>query len=301
LTRSRLVALAALAALTLVGGLVGPIPTTSAAPAVSVATTGPRVFSNTTAITIHDKGAATPYPSTIQVTGLTTEILDVDVTLKRYSHTCPWDVAVLLVAPTGERSLLMADLGSGLGCPEAVNADVTFDDAATDPVPYPPTTGTWAPLDGEPTEDDVFPAPAPAGGSHPTSLGVFNGLIGNGTWSLYVLDENGGDAGSISGGWSLSITSVPDTTAPDTIITKAPRKKSTKRKARIKFVSTEPGSTFRCSLDGAKPKPCTSPVKYKRLEVGKHKFKVYAVDAAGNADPTPDKVKFKVKRKKPAR
>ena len=39
---------------------------------------------------------------------------------------------------------------------------------------------------------------------------------------------------------------------------------------------------------------CTSPKKYKGLQPGKYKFEVRAVDAAGNADPTPDKDKFKV-------
>ena len=39
---------------------------------------------------------------------------------------------------------------------------------------------------------------------------------------------------------------------------------------------------------------CDSPRKYKRLDEGKFKFKVRAIDAAGNADPTPAKDKFKV-------
>jgi hypothetical protein len=39
-------------------------------------------------------------------------------------------------------------------------------------------------------------------------LSVFNGLTGadvNGTWSLYIVDDASGDAGTLSGGWSLSI------------------------------------------------------------------------------------------------
>jgi hypothetical protein len=197
--------LVALAAIGLIGGLVGAAP-----PASPVAAAGPTVFSNAAAITIPDSGQATPYPSTIQVSGLTTAITDVDVVLTGYSHTCPYDVAVLVVAPSGQQSLLMADLGPGLGCPDAVGANLRFDDAAADAVPYPPTSGTWKPTDGEPAAGNTFPAPAPAGDTHPTSLAAFNGLVGNGTWSLYVIDENGGDTGTISGGWSLSITSVPD-------------------------------------------------------------------------------------------
>ena len=37
-------------------------------------------------------------------------------------------------------------------------------------------------------------------------LSLFNGTNANGTWSLYVLDDAGGDIGSISGGWDLTIT-----------------------------------------------------------------------------------------------
>jgi hypothetical protein len=43
-----------------------------------------------------------------------------------------------------------------------------------------------------------------------------------------------------------------------------------------------------------KSKPCSSPRKVKNLDEGKHKFKVRAVDAAGDVDPTPTKDKFKV-------
>ena len=41
-------------------------------------------------------------------------------------------------------------------------------------------------------------------------------------------------------------------------------------------------------------KPCASPVKYSKLDPGKHKFQVLAIDAAGNADTTPAKAKWKV-------
>jgi hypothetical protein len=196
------VALVALATLGLVGGLVTAVPPASAA--------GPTTFANPASISIPDTGQATPYPSTIQVSGLTTAITDVNVVLTGYSHTCPFDVAVLVVAPTGQQSLLMADLGTGLGCPAAAGANLTFDDAAASAVPYPPTTGTWKPTDGDTAAGNTFPAPAPAGDTHPASLAAFNGLVGNGTWSLYVLDENPGDTGTISGGWSLSITTAPE-------------------------------------------------------------------------------------------
>ncbi len=39
---------------------------------------------------------------------------------------------------------------------------------------------------------------------------------------------------------------------------------------------------------------CDSPQKYKNLSKGKHKFKVRAIDAAGNVDPTPSKFRWRV-------
>lgn len=91
--------LAALAALGLIGAFVGAASTATPASAA-----GSIVFANAAATTIPDSGQATPYPSTNQVSGLTTAITDVNVTLTGYSHACPYDVAALLVAPSGSRA-----------------------------------------------------------------------------------------------------------------------------------------------------------------------------------------------------
>jgi hypothetical protein len=85
-----------------------------------------------------------------------------------------------------------------------------------------------------------------------------------------------------------------DTTAPDTTITKGPDKKTEKTKAKLKFTSSEAGSTFECSIDKGEFKSCSSPTTFKRLSPGKHKFQVRAIDAAGNVDKTPAKLKWKV-------
>jgi hypothetical protein len=85
-----------------------------------------------------------------------------------------------------------------------------------------------------------------------------------------------------------------DTDPPETEITKAPKNKTEKPKARFGFESDEPGSTFDCKLDKKDFAPCDSPRKYKHLKTRKHKFKVRATDPAGNTDPTPAKDKFKV-------
>jgi len=84
-----------------------------------------------------------------------------------------------------------------------------------------------------------------------------------------------------------------DAKPPDTKILKP----NTGRRAKFKFATTEPvGATFRCRLDKHKYKRCKTPAKY-RVSNGAHTFRVYSIDAAGNADPTPALERWKVKPK----
>jgi hypothetical protein len=87
----------------------------------------------------------------------------------------------------------------------------------------------------------------------------------------------------------------PDKTAPETTLTKRPKAKLKRRSARFEFIASEPGATFVCSVDGDTAAPCASPLKLKRLKVGKHTVTVAAVDAAGNVDATPASARFRVK------
>ena len=169
---------------------------------------GAGTFSNTGAITIPSSGSGTPYPSSINVTGLTGTVLKVTATLTGYSHGFSDDVDVLLVGPAGQKVLLMSDAGGG-GAPSNIN--LTFDDAAATAVPdgAPIVSGTFRPANYEGTASDAFAAPAPAG-PYATVLAAFNGTNPNGTWSLFVRDDFSGFSGSISGGWRLNIqTAVP--------------------------------------------------------------------------------------------
>ena len=92
-----------------------------------------------------------------------------------------------------------------------------------------------------------------------------------------------------------------DTSAPDTTLTKTPKKKvkTTKKKVRVtfEFASSQPGATFECSLDGLAYIPCASPKSYK-VGKGPHFFLLRSGDAAGNKDATPARFDFKVKRKR---
>jgi hypothetical protein len=88
-----------------------------------------------------------------------------------------------------------------------------------------------------------------------------------------------------------------DCIAPDATITKHPKNKTRKRRATFEFSSSEPGSSFECSLDGAPFAACTSPLTAK-VKRGKHTFSVRAKDPAGNVDPTSATDDWKVKKKK---
>lgn len=85
-----------------------------------------------------------------------------------------------------------------------------------------------------------------------------------------------------------------DTSPPQTSILKGPGNALAKGTAKFRFGSSESASTFICKLDKRKVKPCKSPKVYRGLVSGKHKLKVWAIDAAGNKDPTPAKRKFRV-------
>jgi hypothetical protein len=65
------------------------------------------------------------------------------------------------------------------------------------------------------------------------------------------------------------------------------------------FVSSEPGSTFRCSLDLGPFGDCSSGKSYSGLGDGTHSFAVTATDAAGNVDGSPAYWTWRVDRTGP--
>ncbi len=81
---------------------------------------------------------------------------------------------------------------------------------------------------------------------------------------------------------------------PNTTIKKRPKDRSADNSPTFKFRSDEVNSTFKCKLDHKKFHKCKSPKTYHGVAPGKHTFKVEAIDADGNVDPTPAKDKFKV-------
>jgi subtilisin-like proprotein convertase family protein len=164
--------------------------------------TGPVDLSNTTALGIGGFGQASIYPSTIEVSGMSGTVGDVNVTLSGLRHDFPDDVDVLLVGPTGESVVLMADAG---GIRSVTSVSLTFDDAAPGRLRSAGrlVSGTVQPATFDLGFEGTPPAPLPPYGS---TLSVFNGTDPNGTWSLFVFDDSARDVGELAGGWILEIT-----------------------------------------------------------------------------------------------
>src|SRR5688500_15595795 len=78
-----------------------------------------------------------------------------------------------------------------------------------------------------------------------------------------------------------------DATAPQTTIDSGPAATTQSRSATLQFSSSESGSAFECSLDGAAFAACASPKEYTGLALGAHDVRVRAIDESGNVDQTP--------------
>lgn len=122
--------------------------------------------------------------STINITGVSAPVTDVNVTLT-ISHTFDSDLDVFLISPTGTRVELFTDVG---GDGHDFNGTILDDQAASS------IEGGTAPFVG---------SYRPEG-----SLAALNGETANGNWTLEVNDVVNGDTGSLRA-WSISISDEP--------------------------------------------------------------------------------------------
>ncbi len=147
----------------------------------------------------------------------------------------------------------------------------------------------------------------PAGGGPGTVVRISGGAITRSTrvrfggvdasrWradgaDLLVTVPNGAADGPIridtpfGSAMSSAFDVTADTTPPVTELQAGP---SGTTGATATFVfDAEPGSQASCSLDGAPPTPCTSPVSYQGLGSGAHSFAVRTTDPAGHVEVAP--------------
>ncbi|MGH2663526.1 MAG: Calx-beta domain-containing protein [Actinomycetota bacterium] len=159
-------------------------------------------FASTAATTIPDSGAASPYPSEIAVSGLSGPVTDVNVRLVGLTHTNPDDLDLLLVAPGGQSVVILSDAG---GTDDVSDLGLIFDDEGSTDTSSdngPLVFGRFFPTDWE--SGDVWPVPAPSPTQSSPSFSVFDGTDPNGTWSLYVNDDQGAGSGTLSE-WRVEI------------------------------------------------------------------------------------------------
>lgn len=201
----------------LVGTQVMPAKTKAAPRAEQTPETTHALFTNANPISIPSSGQASPYPSTINVSGLTGTIANtagsVKVTLNGFSHTFPDDVGMVLVGPTGAAFNICDGPTSDEGEQPASNITFTLSDTGNAAVPNDDplvNNTTYKPGD---YYGDTYPAPGPVLNytSPPTQgAGTFSSVYGgtnpNGAWNLYIVDFLTGDMGGVSGGWSLEIS-----------------------------------------------------------------------------------------------
>ena len=131
-----------------------------------------------------------------------------------------------------------------------------------------PTATAWCSLDGA----------LPTACTGPVSyLGLADGPH---TIAVHAVDALGNIGSTVASHFTV------DTTAPVVTSLTAPAAVVPSQSVSIPFTLDDPGATAWCSLDGALPAVCTSPVSYDSLADGSHTVAIYAVDAAGNQGPT---------------
>ena len=108
-------------------------------------------------------------------------------------------------------------------------------------------------------------------------------LLGTYTFVVQAVDVDG----NIDPTPATRTFTVIEPTYPETMVLGGPPATTTATDASFELSSSEPGSTFQCSLDNVALSPCTSPLTLTGLGLGEHTLRVAAVDPGGEVDPTP--------------
>lgn len=182
-------------------------------------------FCSTGPITISGslgRGPASPYPSSISVAGMSGVVTSVSVTLNDLQHAWGRDLDVLLVGPSGEKFIIMSDVGQAAGFDAPATVSISDSAAIRFPNGFEPIpSGSYKPTNYNDAGNngflDPFAAPAPIGpyeqpGPQPvgsaTFASVFNQANPNGVWSLYIMDDDSSNTGSVTN-WCLDLETGP--------------------------------------------------------------------------------------------
>jgi hypothetical protein len=155
-------------------------------------------------IAIIDNSEADEYDSSVDVSGMSGRIVDVNLILRDVTHDRPEDVSVML-SHAGRSVVVMRQAGGEFAL---APANIVFDNDANEFIPdNAPIVGNRAYV---PRDYDA--ANTPFGGGAPTAndsgnmrLDFFNGVTANGEWTVWVRDDRAPISGSLDG-WQLEIT-----------------------------------------------------------------------------------------------
>jgi subtilisin-like proprotein convertase family protein len=165
-----------------------------------------RTFSSTAPIVVPgagDVGPASPYPSTIAVSGLPA-VTSVRATLSGVSAEFPNDLDVHLFAPAGQHLTLVSDACGELAL--IAGLQWIFDDAAITAIGVAGcSSGVFWPTNYAPSgPNEIRPPPGSVRTGFPRMEDLITASV-NGDWRLFVYDDEAQGSGSIAG-WSLSFT-----------------------------------------------------------------------------------------------
>jgi subtilisin-like proprotein convertase family protein len=187
-------------------------------------------------LSIDTTATAQPYPSALQVSGVQGTVTDVDLILDGMVNVVFADLDLLLVGPSGQRAVVMSDIGPFAPLPQV---DLVLDDEAAYPMfgmpgasldslptdgvrqgPIPvlsSVSGAFRPADFDEAgaAPDLFSTPAPDTTGVGSALSVFDGTDPNGQWRLFVMND-GWHAGGWLTGWSLHLSTTDPAPPPAT-------------------------------------------------------------------------------------
>ena len=148
-----------------------------------------------------------------------------------------------------------------------------------------PTGANRTNLSNDPGTSGTMPTWSPDG-TKIAYVGVASGTTNRDIWAM---NANGTDQAVLHANAAHDINPdwQQDSISPQTTVTSGPPSLTRSTSASFGFTSTEIGSRFQCSLDGAAFAACASPNSYTNLKNGSHTFKVRAIDVVGNVDTTP--------------
>jgi hypothetical protein len=231
------------------------------------------------------------------------------------SYECRLDTAPFAVCPSGEAKKYTA-LSDGTHSFQVRGANVSGPDPT--PAEYTWSVDTVAPtvtIDSHP--QNPGPGKGAAFGFHAGEAATFEcSLVPTGNPDAFLACSSGSTQPNLGDGkytfkvratdlatntgapvafsWEVD-NSLNDTTPPQTTIVARPPDPSTSELAFFGYESSEAGSSYECSLDGAGFSACPATgVSYSGLANGPHSFRVRAIDASANVDPTPAGYSFGV-------